>query len=99
MLPTVPVAVSSACRGIGIEAVLHGDPGDSRIAWLTLSDGTRREVVWPAGYRARFRSVGDVVALEVLDAGGRLVIGESDVVSGACTTADEDVVLLMPPFR
>lgn len=98
-LPTVPAAVSAACIGIGLHATLHGDPRDPRVAWLAMDDGSRREVVWPAGYHARFATVGDVVALEVLDASGRLVIGEADVVDGVCVTSDPNTVLLMPPFE
>jgi hypothetical protein len=97
-LPTIPQPAGTACRGIGLDAVLHGDPADPRLAWLTTADRRRIDVVWPAGYRATFRAVGDQRVLEVLDASGTYVIGESDVVHGGCTTPDARVVLLEPPF-
>lgn len=92
-LPTVPSAVSSACRGVGLRATLHGDPSDPRIAWVVYDGGGRRDVIWPTGYRARFAP-----RLEVLDTDGRVVLGEGDRIEGACVTDDPNVLLLVPPF-
>jgi hypothetical protein len=63
------------------------------LAWLVNNLGTRHDVVWPAGYRARF-----IPKLEVLDADGTVVLREGDPVTGACVTSEPGVYLLMPPF-
>ena len=86
-LPAAPV--QAACRGIGLEARLTGNPSDPRIAWL--EPGGRR-LVWPFGFVARFSPT-----LEILDQDGRLVMREGDAVSGACLkgTANEPSSVLM----
>ncbi len=71
------------CAGVGLDAVLHGSPNDPYVAWLR-SNGPgagRIEVVWPAGYRARFSP-----NLEVLNDRGIVVLREGDAISGACVT-------------
>jgi hypothetical protein len=76
------------CAGTGLDAVLHGSPTDLHVAWL---DGeqvvgplgepevVRLEIVWPAGYRARFDP-----NLEILDENGNVVMREGDTVTGDC---------------
>jgi hypothetical protein len=98
-LPTLAGAPTDgtpqACAGIGLAAVLHGDPADPRLAWLAPypgSDGHRLELAWPAGFGARFTPT-----LEVLDRAGRVAIREGDFVDGACVTADPAVMVLDLP--
>lgn len=99
-LPTVvpvdlPSGAVEACPGIGIDAILHGTSTDPRIAWITdRMSGRRVDVVWPAGYRARFAPL-----LEVLDARDDVVLREGDRVAGGCVTGDPGVLELQPPFR
>jgi hypothetical protein len=84
-----------ACAGIGLAAVLRGDPADPRRAWLEPypgSDGRRLELAWPAGFGARFTP-----KLEVLDRTGQVAIREGDFVDGACVTADPVVMVLDLP--
>jgi hypothetical protein len=76
------------CAGTGLDAVLHGSPTDAHVAWL---DGeqvvgplgepevVRLEIVWPAGYRARFDP-----NLEILDENGNVVMRDGDTVTGDC---------------
>lgn len=80
-LPTEErTAEQLGCAGIGLDATLSGDPNDPRLAWLVQAGTQRRvDVVWPAGYRARF-----VPAIEVLDAGGNVVMTAGDQVTTAC---------------
>ena len=89
----LPSGAVEACGGVGISAVLRGDPHDPRVAWL-VNNGTRVNITWPPGYRARF-----VPALEVLDAAGNVVLHDGDPVTGACVTADPDLLHLEPPFK
>jgi hypothetical protein len=83
LLPTV-AQWDGACRGIGLDATLAGDPSDPRIAWLTASGGQRIDITWPPGYTARFAP--DLV---VLDASGTIVFREGSTVSGGCTTGPD----------
>lgn len=87
-------AVATACAGVGVSAVLHGSAADPRVAWLVNDLGTRVEVVWPVGYRARFTP-----NLEVLDASGVVVLRSGDPITGVCGTADPHIWLLEPPFK
>jgi hypothetical protein len=85
------------CAGVGLDAVLHGDPRYPDIAWLEnrIHPGPHRiDVVWPVGYRARFAP-----KLEVVDATGTVVLREGDVVTGACGVLDDGRPYLAPPFR
>jgi hypothetical protein len=83
------------CAGVGLEAVLQGGADDPEIAWLVNLNGVpgRHHVVWPSGYAARFGP-----GLQVLDASGHVVIEAGDYVDGGCVTAQQDVLLLEPPF-
>jgi hypothetical protein len=85
--------VATACAGVGVSAVLHGSAADPRVAWLVNDLGTRVDVVWPPGYRARFNP-----NLEVLDASGVVLLRLADVITGVCGTADPYIWLLEPPF-
>ena len=96
-LPTTNWLASGLCAGVGLDAVLHGSPTDPRIAWLEnrLGGQTRMEVLWPAGYRARFNP-----GFEVLSETGSVVLREGDPVSGACGfDPDTGVAYLEPPFK
>jgi hypothetical protein len=92
-IPLEP-GVATACAGVGLGAVLHGDASDPRVAWLVdTSHGTRIDVVWPPGYRARF-----IPAIEILDASEVVVLKAGDAVTGGCGTADPGILLVEPPF-
>lgn len=97
-LPAGRPAVSGtppACAGVGLEAVLRGDSHDPRIAWLMdTTSGTRLDVTWPPGYRARFAP-----KLEVLDESGTVVLRDGDPITGACVTSDPNIHQLEPPFN
>jgi hypothetical protein len=83
-----------ACGGVGVAAVLRGDPADPRLTWLEpLQGGRRIDTVWPAGSVARFAT-----RLQVFDARGQLMIEGGDFVNGGCVTEEPDVLLLEPPF-
>ena len=90
MLP-VAEGYSGGCLGVGLDATITGDPSDSRIAWLIVGTGQRKDVLWPPGYRARFDP-----QLQILDQNGRVVLREGDHVSGACTLPP--YFYLEPPF-
>jgi hypothetical protein len=95
-LPTINQLASGACAGVGVEAVLRGSKTDPRIAWLEDSTGStttqRRDVTWPAGYRARFSP-----GLEILDESGNVVARDGTHITGLCSGGD--VPLMVPPFR
>jgi hypothetical protein len=70
------------CAGVGVDAVLHGSPNDPYVAWLeNRVVAGRVEVLWPAGYRARFSP-----NLEILNESGIVVLREGDAISGTCVT-------------
>ena len=94
--PPVSSGAVEACAGVAIGAVLHGATADPRAAWL-IDDfsGTRIDVEWPPGYRARFTP-----NLEVLDASEVVVLKAGDPVTGACVVnAAPATLLLEPPFK
>lgn len=97
-LPTiVPIALPSGatrgCADIGLaNGVLHGNPTDPHVAWVTTNGPNRVEVTWPSGYRARFSP-----ELEVLDASGQVVAREGDPIAGGCVGPDS--LELYPPFH
>jgi hypothetical protein len=76
------------CAGTGLVGgfFVHGSPLDPRSAWMTIPDGSRRELAWPVGYSARF-----VPGLEVLDDTGRVIAREGSTVGGGCETPEHDV--------
>jgi hypothetical protein len=84
-LPTV-ADDGGLCRGVGYEGVLRGDRDDPRVAWGEKETRVnrlvlRRELVWPAGYTARFTP-----QIEVLDASRRIRYVAGDVIEGGCAT-------------
>jgi hypothetical protein len=96
-LPTRQPADRSngVCAGVGLSAVLAGDPSDPRVVWLAnqLPGGRRLDVVWPDHYRARFSP-----ALEILDQLDRVVLRGGDLVHGGCVESG-GLLLLEPPFE
>jgi hypothetical protein len=84
---TGPSGAQLACAGGAFPGQLHGSAGDPRHVWMTYPDGSRAEIAWPAGYRARFDP-----ALELLDASGRVVGREGSAIEGGCPTADPKVL-------
>ena len=90
----LPSELVEACAGVGISAVLRGDPRDPHIAWLVNNLGARVNITWPPGYRARFDP-----RLEVLDAAGVVALKDGASVTGACVTGKPDVLHLEPPFN
>jgi hypothetical protein len=96
-LPTTNWLAGRGCAGVGLDAVLHGSPTDSRVTWLEnkLGGQSRMDVLWPAGYRARFNP-----SLEILNESGNVVAREGDAVAGACgNDPDTGTVYLEPPFK
>lgn len=90
----LPSGAIEACGGVGISAILRGDPHDPHIAWLVNNLGTRVNITWPEGYRARFDP-----GLEVVDAAGVVVLKNADSVTGACVTDNPDLYHLELPFN
>ena len=86
-LPTL-ASYNGGYRGIGIDAVLAGDPNDPRVAWLEWNG--RRDIVWPPGFTARFAP-----NLQVLDGSGTVVFRAGDRISGGCAIG-EDLLLIRP---
>ncbi|HJP89081.1 MAG TPA: hypothetical protein VJ850_08615 [Candidatus Limnocylindrales bacterium] len=84
-LPVFPVAMSDGtqilCGGVGFVGnfVLRGSAADPRQAWVIQPDGRRMELVWPAGYSARFTP-----QLEVLDETSQVVAREGSIATGGC---------------
>lgn len=96
-LPTPPFVNNppDICAGVGIGALLRGDAPDPALTWVEdTTTHTRRDVVWPVGYRARFTP-----RLEVLDASGAVVLREGDLISGTCGITTDGRFYLAPPFR
>jgi hypothetical protein len=79
-----PPATPPACAGVGLDAILHGDPADPAVTWLDdRAGGGRLEVTWPVGFRARFAP-----RLVVVDPTGRVVHRDGDAIDGACVDGD-----------
>jgi hypothetical protein len=74
------------CAGGGTvgDVRLHGSPSDGRLAWLTLPDGTSRQLSWRPGTSARFTP-----DLEVIGPDGHLLAREGAAISGTCTIAPD----------
>ena len=85
LLPTPITSVNDApvlCAGgsYAERVTLHGSPTDPALTWIQFHpSGGRRNVVWPAGHRARFTP-----QLEVLDPSGIVIASEGQVVRGGC---------------
>ena len=83
-LPTVE-SFNGACRGVGLDGHITGDPSDPRLAWVVADHGGDRiDIIWPPGYAARFAP-----RLEVLDENGTVAHRDGDAVSGGCTTGSD----------
>ncbi len=103
-LPTTatPWWLRLMCGGVGLDAVVRGSPSDPHVAWLEsqitvpgIAPGTRENVIWPEGYRARFSP-----NLEILDGWGMVVLREGERVSGSCGgVADNGDLYMVPPFN
>ena len=79
-----PPATPPPCAGVGLDAILHGNPTDQDVTWLEdRASGARIRVSWPDGFRARFDPV-----LLVIDLTGRVVHREGDVIEGGCVDGD-----------
>jgi hypothetical protein len=86
-LPSDPKWSGGCGIGVGLDAVLRGASADARVAWaIDRSGGGRIELVWPAGYSARF-----LPDLQVLDATGTVVAREGDLIIGSCMGNPERV--------
>jgi len=100
-LPTVPLAENAEgffCAGVGEPDVIHGDPAEAELTWLSpfgLPAGDARAgripAVWPAGYGAVFDP-----GLKILDATRRIRLQEGDFIDGVCVT-NTDRRLIVPP--
>jgi len=86
--PGDPVVGVQACAGVGLDGFLHGDPTDPRTAWVVRPDGTRQDILFPAGYTAAFSP-----ALQVLDPNGRVAMAEGDYVYGACVGPGDELTI------
>lgn len=72
--------------GVGRDATLHGSAADPRVTWATDNgSGTRFELLWPFGYRARFDP-----SLELVDSYGAAVGHEGDQIVGSCLSQPGD---------
>jgi hypothetical protein len=83
------------CAGVGMPSIVHGDPSDPEIVWLSpipQRGGERIETIWPAGYRAVFNP-----ALTIVDAKGAVRLDEGDFIDGACVIDHVDRLLIVPP--
>ena len=87
-LPTLP-EWDGSCPGIGMDAELHGDADDPRVAWV-VDRGRREEIIWPPGYTAQFTP-----NLVVLNAEGDVVAIEGAHVDSACVGGPPDYFLLL----
>lgn len=92
-LPEVQTIVNGVrvlcAGGTYAEAVtLHGSPNDAALTWIEFASSHERlNVVWPAGYFARFSPT-----LTVFGPDGRLVAEEGDRVSGGCPMPNGELV-------
>lgn len=77
------------CAGTAFGGSLHGSANDPRHVWITRDNGSRAEVAWPAGYRARFDP-----GLELLDASDQVIGREGSMIEGGCPTSDPHVLLV-----
>jgi hypothetical protein len=95
LVTTVQLPANAACAGVGLAAVIHGDPDDPDVVWLGgfPAGNDRLKVAFPAGYRAVFDP-----GLQIVDGAGRIQMREGDFVDGACGQPVPDHWLLAPPF-
>jgi hypothetical protein len=82
LLPPEEASPPAPCADVRtVGGTLQGAPGDSHHAWLEVPGSGRIELVWPAGYRARF-----MPTLVIVAADGRIVARAGDPVEGLCVT-------------
>jgi hypothetical protein len=75
------------CRGIGLDATLHGSTDADPAAWLVdRESGTRIEALWPRGTTAVFDP-----SLVVMLRDGTVFHREGDVITGACRVGEDGV--------
>jgi hypothetical protein len=86
-LRSVPSNALCAGGGTDADTRLHGSPSDSRLAWMTLPDGTVRQLSWRPGTSARFTP-----NLEVIGPDGLVVAREGSVITGTCTITPDFLV-------
>ncbi len=80
VLPTDARWSGGCAVGVGLDAILHGSRDEPRVTWaIDRFSGTRVDIVWPAGYSARF-----LPDLQVLDGTGAVVAREGDLIVGTC---------------
>jgi hypothetical protein len=85
-LRTNPNRAGSCSVGVGRDATVHGSATDPHLAWaIDNMSGSRLELIWPAGYLARFEP-----QLVVVDSKGKVVAHEGDLIIGSCLSAPED---------
>jgi hypothetical protein len=86
--------VPVACAGVGYmgDVTIHGSTGDPALTWIVFEpEGRRENLLWPAGYRARFAP-----GLEVLDPTGHVVAREGDRVTGGCAMPPGGTFISLP---
>ncbi len=84
------------CRGVGLDATIAGSPAVDPPVWLVTQQGNVKQLVWPAGWTARFGT-----ELEILDRSGAVRFHSGDHVSGGCVkgpAADPGSVLMIWPL-
>jgi hypothetical protein len=75
------------CRGIGIDAILHGSADADPAVWLIDREtGTRIEALWPHGAKALFDPDLTVVLRD-----GTVFHREGDLLTGACRVGEDGV--------
>jgi hypothetical protein len=90
-------AFPNRCRDIALDATLVGSPDTSPAVWLTTRHGNVKQLVWPAGWTARFGP-----DLEVRDASGVIRFHGGDHIAGGCVKgppADPDSALMVWPLE
>lgn len=89
MVDGVPVA----CGGTGYESEvrIHGSASDPALSWVIFWDGHREDLLWPAGFRARFDP-----SLVVLDGADHVVAREGERVTGGCPMPPDGLYIDLP---
>jgi hypothetical protein len=100
--PSLATVPASECHPVAVTGVVRSDPADPRAVWLeTTPQGQRVEVVWPVGYWAEWKILGDELYLQVYDSWGRPFMTTTDIPSPnhTCESGRPNTVLLMqtPP--
>ena len=83
-----------ACGGVGYSqaVTIHGSTSDPALAWIVFAlDGHRENLLWPAGYSARFAP-----SLEVINASGSVVAREGELATGGCPVPPGGTLIDLP---